>query len=458
MKKPEQLTFAPIGGGREIGANSYLIRVNGRDILLDCGVHPKKDGVDSLPDFSLLRHAPAAVVVSHGHVDHCGALPQLLKEFPDTVPYTTRPTRSVMDRMLHNSVSVMKILARERNISGYPLYQHNDVDCAIKRISTVELGREFPIVDDGEIVARLTHAGHVLGSASILVKTGSHTLFYTGDVCAADQTLMEGLDPLEDGEEVDTLVIESTYGANVRADMIGYEAETARFAESVNRVLARGGVALVPSFALGRTQEMLNIVARLQDAGTLPDVPVYASGLGRAIYEVYNKFQEYLHTDADLQPLSRFGRIGDVWNRNVVRELMGPPAVIVATSGMMIEDTPSAMLAEGIVREPRHGIFFVGYLDPDTLGYKLLHSAQGARLSFARGRPPTKIVLDDIGWFHFGSHASREGLHAMIERIRPKNVIFVHGDPEAIDWMCERTGDDYRPFTVSAGQSVTVEA
>ena len=116
MEKEGIVRFTPLGGGREIGANSYLIRVNGHDILLDCGVHPKKEGRGALPDFSLLERAPDAVIVSHGHVDHCGAVPELLKHFPTTVPYATEATVSIMERMLHNSVSVMSTIARERRI------------------------------------------------------------------------------------------------------------------------------------------------------------------------------------------------------------------------------------------------------------------------------------------------------------------------------------------------------
>jgi len=450
--------LVPIGGGREIGANSYLVQANGRDVLLDCGVHPKKEGAEALPDFSLLKRAPGAVVVSHGHIDHCGALPQLLKRFPDARPFATEATVDVMDRMLHNSVSVMTLLARERHIGEYPLYTHEDVVSAVHRAWAVPLDEEFALDDDASATGRFYHAGHVLGSASVLVRLPGHTMFYTGDICTSDQELMAGLSPIEDSEQVDTLIIECTYGANVEADQVSYEDQTDRFCASVSAVLDRGGAVLVPAFALGRTQEMLNIIARLQDSGRLPQVPVYTSGLGRAVYEVYHRYADYLHPDADLQPLSRFDRLGDVWERDVVQALLGEPSIIVATSGMMIENTPSARIAEEMVRHTHHGVFFVGYLDPDTQGYRMLHAETGSRMRFAPGRPAVTVRLENRVHFNFSAHASRSALREVIRRIDPKNVVFVHGDPEAIDWMREETGNGYRKFSPALGEPIVLEA
>jgi len=218
---------------------------------------------------------------------------------------------------------------------------------------------------------------------------------------------------------------------------------------------------LVPAFALGRTQEILNIVARLQDSGMVPEVPVLASGLGRAVYEVYDRFRDYLSPNAVLQPLTRFGRVGDVWDRDVTLDLLSDPHIIVATSGMMIENTPSALIAEEMVRpngkDKPHGIFFVGYVDPDTLGYKLLHAPKDSALSFGVGRPRVKIGLDNIRHFHFSAHAPRKGLRDVIARLHPRNVVYVHGDPEAIEWLSEATANGSRKYSPVIGETISLE-
>jgi Cft2 family RNA processing exonuclease len=447
----------PLGGGQEIGANSYLLHSQGHDVLLDCGVHPKKDGMEALPDFSLLDRSPDSAIISHGHVDHCGALPRFLHQFPASKPYATKATVSIMDRMLHNSVSVMGMLAKERNIQGYPLYTHEDVDYAIRRSTGFEYGYQFALDAGGTVVASLHPAGHVLGGASVLLRTPGHTIFYTGDICAADQELIAGHVPLDESIDVHTLIIECTYGADADAGDKRYEDEIVRFAQGITRVIERGGVVLVPSFALGRTQELLNIIARLQESGLVPWVPVMASGLGRAIYEVYHSYADHLRPGADFRPLSQFKRIGDVWNRKNAQELLRKPAIVVATSGMMIENTPSALIAQEMVQHKEHGIFFVGYLDPDSLGYRLLHAEPDTELQFQLNMPQVKVVLDTVETFYFSAHAPREALRDVITRVRPHNLIFVHGDPDAVAWMYENAGNGCRKFAPTVGETLVLE-
>lgn len=451
------VTFMPIGGGPEIGANCYLFSADGHQILLDSGLHPKKEGLEALPDFSLIRRAPDGVIISHGHVDHCGSLPYLLKQFPTVSGYATKPTLQIMDRMLHNSVSVMTTIALEQGIREYPLYTHRDADFAIRRTYGLALDHEFALSWECPFRVSFHHSGHVLGGATVLVRTPSHTLFYTGDVNMRELELIAPLRPPDPAIRVDTLVIEATRGSTEDADKFVMEDEVERFAHESNKVLADGGCVLVPAFALGRTQELLNIIARLQREKRLPRVPVYASGLGRAIYEIYDQFPGYLKPGAILSPLEQFKRIGDVWERKVARDLLKQPCIIVATSGMMVENTPSAMIAMEMVTERRHGIFFVGYVDTETLGYKLLHAEVGDSLVFEISGRPIKVKNDNRQRFHFSAHAAREELCELIRTIHPRNVVFIHGEPDSIEWMHQSCGDGYRKFAPSVGQSIALD-
>lgn len=454
----KSITFSVLGGGGEVGANCFQVTWNGYQVLLDCGTHPKKEGLDALPAFSLLTRAPDTLLVSHGHVDHCGSVPYLLRQFPGVTTYATLPTGRIMDRMLHNSVSVMQTIAKERGIAEYPLYEHEDVSYAMRRVEGVDFDQPFFVGPEEEIAVSFHHAGHVLGSASILLRMPGHTLFYTGDICENDQELMGGYTPLDSGVEVDTLVIESTQGAADESVVSPYFQESLRLGEYIRRVLKGGGCVLLPSFALGRMQEILNVVARLQEEGVIPEVPVYASGLGRAIYELYDRFTDYLAPDAELRPLNQFGRIGNVFEPGTVERLLETPCIMVATSGMMLENTPSALIAQEMVRYNHHGIFFVGYVDQDTLGHKLLHVKPGDRLRFMLGAPSVEVKLENIRRLHFSAHANRKSLSAIVERLHPKNVVYVHGDPDAIAWLRGNTKNGCRSYQPEIGQTLTLEA
>ncbi|MBI1318497.1 MAG: MBL fold metallo-hydrolase [Candidatus Hydrogenedens sp.] len=459
MSNGNPINFCVLGGGGEIGASCFEVSCNGHSILLDSGTHPKKEGLESLPAFSLLSRAPDAALISHAHVDHCGSLPYLLRQFPGVRSFATVPTVRLVDRMLHNSVSVMNTLRKERGIEEYPLYEHEDVSYAMRLMRGQGYQEWFDLPTRGiETKACFNHAGHVLGSASVLLKFPGHTLFYTSDICETDQELMSRYCPLDRSVEIDTLVIESTHGAVDDEHARVYEAEIPKLADAVAGVLRGGGVALIPCFALGRTQEITNIIARHQEAGLIPRAPIYASGLGRAIYEIYEKFPEYLSPNAELRPLNDFKRIGNVWNHETMEKLLHEPGIIVATSGMMLENTPSALIAEALTRANHHGIFFVGYLDHETLGYKLLHSQIGDKLRYGLGRQPVERKLENIKRFHFSAHAPRKALQQVIHHIRPKNVVFVHGDAEAIRWMQDNAANGCANFAPTIGQTITLEA
>jgi len=360
--------------------------------------------------------------------------------------------------MLHNSVSVMETIAQEQGIREYPLYTHREVDKVFRKTFGIGFKREFTPVARKPFHITFLPSGHVLGSASILLRTKKHVLLYTGDICMTNQELMPGVRTQVPDVKVDTLVIESTRAAHEEAESGVFHSEVDRFAGESEKVLRRGGSILVPSFALGRSQEILNVISRLIRNGKVPPVPVYASGLSRAIYEIYSRYSQYLRPQADLRPLFEFPRIGDVWDPKVRRDLLKQPCFIVATSGMMLENTPSALIARDMVRNNKHAIFFVGYLDPDTLGYKVLHAKTGEAFAFEWEGEPIPIEMENRQSFNLSAHAHRDELVDFIYRVRPKNVVFVHGDTEAVDWMYARCDGDFIKHRLEKDETITLEA
>ena len=450
----ENVQFMSLGGVGEVGASAHLISIGGLKILLDCGMHPKNEGASKLPDFSLLNKAPDAIIVTHAHIDHCGSLPYLMKMFPGVQAYCSKPTLQIMDRMLHNSVSVMKRIREEQGMEEYPLYTHQDADFAIRRTTGIGVDQPFVIYPGKDLQITFNHAGHVLGSVGVTIRTSNHSLFYTGDVCMTDQELLEGFQPPAGLEKIDTLVVESTYGATEHADDILAADEIDRLAAAISEVIKNDGTALIPCFALGRAQEVLNILSRLQYEGQIPMVPIYASGMGRAIYEIYDRNWESLKPDAALSPLSEFGKIGDFSRPDVVDDLLATPSIVVATSGMMIENTPSAVLAEELVQETHHGIFFVGYCDPATLGARVKDADVGDEFSFVLGADPVEVKLQNFQSFHFSAHAPRGDLVKLVDSIPSQNLLFVHGDPPALEWMKFNTPNGRKKYIPSIGESI----
>lgn len=458
MKSYGIINFSVLGGGGEVGANCFQLACNGTRILLDCGTHPKKEGLACLPDFRLLEKPPDLCLLSHAHMDHCGALPYLQKCYPGVCSYSTIPTRAIADRMMRSSVTVMEMLARERQIYDYPLYDHSDVSLAVRLLNGVPYNIPVEIGNGTPIELRFINAGHVLGGASILLKFPGHTVFYTGDISHRRQFLIGSRERLDETERVDTLIVESTLGATEEPESSSYQSEADRLAEAIRDVLRQGGSALLPCFALGRTQEMINVICHLQRNNKLPRVPIYSIGLGRAIYQIYDRYSDYLHPESSLTPLDHTVQLKNVWEKGLVQKLLLKPSIIIATSGMMTENTPSALLAQSMVTQSHHGIFFVGYLDPETLGYRLLHCKPGEALQFSFSAPPVEVILENIRQFRFSAHASRRYLLQMIERLNPKNVVYVHGDPDALVWMESNSTNKALSFIPETGHECVLEA
>ncbi|MCX8064632.1 MAG: MBL fold metallo-hydrolase [Candidatus Hydrogenedentes bacterium] len=457
MSKYRELTISILGGGGEIGANTIEVCYGSEGILLDCGIHPKKEGYEALPEFDMMSRFPDAVLVTHGHIDHCGGLPYLTRLFSHFRVHATLPTIRIMERMLHNSVVVMSTLRRERGIVEYPLYNHEDVENLIE-VTRAHLYKEiFEVSPHGVIKAMFNPAGHVLGSASILLDIEGHKILYTGDISGGYQELLGPYEPIEWLDCVDTMIVECTQGAVDERQVNPYFDEALNLAGAINEVIDRSGSVLIPTFALGRTQEIANILARLQEEGVLKKVPIYLSGLGRAIYEIYEQFKEYLNEKSILRPLRSFRKLGNVLDKNVVNQLIGEPSIIIATSGMMVENTPSALIAERMVMSKHHGIFFVGYVDPDTLGYRLLTSEEGDKLAFQLDAEPVEVKLRNIRRFHFSGHAYRSALVKLIESYNPENVIVVHGDPPALEWMREHLKDNYNCIVPGNGEKISFQ-
>ena len=430
----------------EIGANSYYLEANGRGLILDSGMHPKFQGEEALPNLKALGDRRLeAIIVSHSHQDHIGTLPVLMRRQPQARVFMTEPTSEIGNTLLHNSVNVMTRQREDLGTTLYPLFTHRETDRAADRWQTCALRQPFtlageraPANEPDAVSFEFFDAGHVLGSTGILIRAENRTLFYTGDVNFDDQTIAQAAVFPE--EKIDILVMECTRGDTPLPATWSRATEEQRFMRAIQDVFTRGGCVLIPVFALGKTQEVLAMLYKLRREKIL-DFPIYIGGLSTKISEIYDRRAQMgrrqfprLQLLDELRPF--------VLNADTIQDARTRPGRVYAlSSGMMTVKTLSNIFAQQVIDQPRHSVFFVGYADPESPGGILRNARPDDQVTLDPDRPPQPVRCH-IEQFQFSAHASRESLIAYAERLAPKKILLVHGDPPAVEWMRARLAND----------------
>ncbi|MBS4032897.1 MAG: MBL fold metallo-hydrolase [Ignavibacterium sp.] len=429
------ISFLPLGGADEIGANCYYLNINGNGIILDCGMHPRKTGFESLPDYNLIENFTVDhVLISHAHQDHLSSLPFLVKRHPYIHITTTPQTRAISELTLHNSVSILKKEIGEDE--NFEVYSHDEVDLLIKTIDYKAYNEKFDLTgylhnDQSKVQCTFYDAGHILGSASILLENQEKKIFYTGDINLTNQTLISGGNIPK--TKVDTLILETTYGATDSNLLNSWEDESLRLAKEMNTIFTNGGSVLIPVFALGKIQEMLATIWQQIQKGRIAPVDIYTGGIGRKISRIYD-YNRYVVNMIDPEfELSNIP-VKDINEVEDTNEFFKQPCIVLASSGMMIPGTASFNLARTWLNRKNTAIFTVGYMDPETPGYIITNAKRGDKIRMT-GFSEANEVKCEIRNFRFSAHAKREDLISIVKKLKPEKVILVHGESEAIDWM-----------------------
>jgi Cft2 family RNA processing exonuclease len=429
------IKFLPLGGAGEIGANCYYLNIAGTGIILDCGMHPQKTGIDSLPDFSLIENHPVDYAfISHAHQDHLMSLPFLVKQHPYIRIITSRQTRELAELTLHNSVSILKKdFEKDKTIQAYT---HEEIDLLTQTIDFKPVNEIFEINGydhkSRELINVSFHdAGHILGSVSILIEHDGKRIFYTGDINLTNQTLLRGCTLPK--TKVDTLILECTYGATDSSSILGWSKEAERFASEANKILNNGGSILIPVFALGKMQEVLSTIWKLMERNKLTKTEIYSGGIGTKINKLYDS-SRYLVNMVDTDFLLRSIPINNINQVEKPEDFFKCPCIVVASSGMMIEGTASFNLAKTWLKKKDSAIFIVGYMDENTPGYKISKALKGEKIKLTE-YSEEEIVKCSIKHFKFSAHSNREGLIEIVRKLKPEKVILVHGDDNATSWI-----------------------
>jgi Cft2 family RNA processing exonuclease len=448
----------------EIGASAWLIELDGRRLLLDAGTDPKREGRASLPLYDKITGGDEldAIAISHCHHDHVGSLPVALRHFPQAHVFMTELSYFLVERVLHNSVNVMKRQRDELGITEYPLYSHDEVDDIAPLFQGCRYGREIewsktPATTGGALSPTLEFldAGHALGSAGVLVRGARETFFYTGDVSFQDQTILKGA--CFEGVRAEVLLMETTRGNRSIQEGFTREAEAERLGQAIQRTLQRKGSVLIPTFALGRTQEILALLALLMAAGKLRRQPVYIGGLGRVFTEIYDLESNRARRNHTGLKLTEALNLVVLERKEMERMNLSGGRLFVMTAGMMNENTAAHELALRMAGDERQAIFFVGYADPNTPGGRLkaapsnepfLFSASGGEL----------IRRCEIQDFDLTAHANREELLAFVGQVSPRVVVLGHGEPDSRQWFEARIKEQHpRIQVVQPAPGATIE-
>jgi len=415
-----RLTF--LGGAREVGRSCTLVETPQSNLLIDCGI---KAGVYNENGFPVLStkefdlSSIDAIIISHAHLDHVGFLPYLYELGLDAPIYMTEPTLDIYTLLITDFIEVM-----QKNAVN-PLFTAKGLRESLKRVITLEYNEVTDITNDVKLT--LQNAGHIIGSALVHLHIGEglHNIVYALDQKFDKSTL---LDPaFKDFKRVETLIIESTYGS--REDVFPKRRDVEKeLVDYINQVMKNNGIALIPSFAVERAQDIMAILARENF-----EYPVFVDGMVWDATSIYTVYPEYLGKHGRKLVREKifnrdiFKRVSTKNEREKVIEER--PSVIISTSGMLTGG-PAVEYFKKLSEDERNALIFVGFQAQGTLGRKILDGAKEIQLE-EDGKLKTFKVNMQIKYLKgLSGHSDRRQLLAYVNNLvsKPKRIFVVHGE------------------------------
>ncbi len=434
-----KITF--YGAAQEVGRSCIMISTDKAKILLDAGVRPEDNAFPSITDKELRE--VDAILISHAHMDHSAYLPHAYSRGYRGPTYTTKPTMELMNVLIADYMH----LTEPKDVTKEGL------DALSKHFKIIDYKKEFQIKD---LKCEFIPAGHIVGSALIRVSDGKRSIIYTGDINLTQTRLLEGAD-LEN-LKADALITESTYGA--KTDIKANEKEQAPlFLKSIKDTILQGGKIIIPSFAVGRAQEILLFLDDYINSGLIPKVPIYVDGMINKTMRIHR--HNVIFCRKELQMRILMSDYDPFHSPNFTpiegRDMRGKIAriqescIVVTTSGM-VTGGPVLYYLTKWGGNSANKLILIGYQPQGTGGRKL---QEGAR-EFEIDKKKVKINLK-VETFHMSAHADRKQLELIPKRIKGLRYIYiVHGEPEKMEDLKSAFTSRYRVTIPRIGESYNI--
>jgi len=394
------VTVEVLGGGGEVGRMAILVRGSRNTVLLDYGVNFDEEGRPIFPLHVRPRDL-TAVVLSHAHLDHCGALPGLYVSSSPPL-YTTPLTAELAELMFRDAVK----------LSGYYLpYEEEEIRNALRQAKPVNFNEAVELNGDSLM---FLNAGHVPGSVMTLMSIDGYRILFTGDFNLAPSNLLDGADLYNVPRDIDLVIMEATYAGGTHPPREKLEEE---FIKAVKETLDEGGSVLIPSFTIGRTQELLLTLIKHD----VTEVPIYVDGLARVANRVISKYPQFLRDPNLYAKAMTYSTeiMGNYFRRNALRD----QAVIITPAGML-KGGAAVYYLKRLGGDRRNAVILPSYQAPDSPGYDLLTKGV-VRVDNEEIRVNAKVY-----WFDFSAHS---GLEELVNFIRyfseGTNILIVHSSP-----------------------------
>ena len=426
MKRGECMKITFLGAAEEVTGSKYLVEVQSTKILVDCGLFqgPYKLTKHNWDKFPLDPASITGVVLTHAHIDHSGYIPLLVKNGFKGKISCSKATYELCQILLRDNGNIQEESAKRFNEhkdpntpAAKPLYTKADAEHSLQFFHVVELEKAFNV---SAFTITLIRCSHILGAAFVVISDGKRTLSFSGDLGSSTQLIMKAPNYLK---QTDYLVLESTYGDRLHeeGDPVGV------LGQIINKTVARGGMVLIPAFAVVRTQTILYCLYQLKQKKIIPDIPIYLdSPMAKSVNDVFCDFAEDCIVPVDLckDILNVATHTNTVEDSKRLDALKGP-AIIVAGSGMMDGGRMTHHLQK-YVSDPKSTVVLVGYQAVGTMGRDLVDGVKKIHIFGKRYEVHAKIKMINL----FSAHADYKEILEWLGHLEraPKTIYLTHGE------------------------------